>query len=552
LLEDAGRIDVAHDPFARGAALSAIFSDAGKRRERRRRRWRRVFIVVLVLFVAWCLLAWSSRLPVDAHHEFSRSQVATDSPIALALAASPAKPPGTSGILALPAPIDAFATRVAMVRAARRTLDLQYYIWNGDRTGLLLLDELRLAADRGVRVRLLVDDNGTAGMDATLQALDAHPNVEVRIFNPFVLRRFKSLGLLVDFDRLNRRMHNKSLTVDGLATIVGGRNIGDPYFDSDPHVAFVDLDVLAVGEVAGEVGQQFDKYWNSTYARSAVSILGPAPAEAATQLAARLADVKSSADAARFMQAVDNNAVVASLQRGKIRLDWVPVLLAYDPPSKVSGEAGAAQLLVTQLTATLGNPATQLDVISPYFVPGKQGLATFCAIAQRGVPVRIVTNSLAANDVVAVHSGYAKWRRRLLECGVTLYELKPTGEPQSTTDKGWKRPGNSSASLHGKVFAMDRARAFVGSFNLDPRSVTLNTEMGFVVDSPALAGRISTALDQRVAGGAYEVRLGKEGKLQWIERVGDSPSVYNDEPDASASRAWAAWLLSKLPIEHLL
>jgi putative cardiolipin synthase len=533
--------------------LSAIFSDAGKRRERRRRRWRRWIIFALLLAAAWCVLAWFSRLPNDTHHEVSRSIVSNDTPIGRGLAGMPPPPAGTSGIWALPAPIDAFATRVAMVRAATKTLDLQYYIWNGDMSGLLLLDELRLAADRGVRVRLLVDDNGTSGMDANLQALDAHPNVEVRIFNPFVLRRFKPIGLLVDFDRLNRRMHNKSLTVDGLATIVGGRNIGDPYFDSDPHVAFVDLDVLAVGKVAGEVGQQFDKYWNSTYARSAVSILGPAPADAATQLAARLSEAKTDPNAARFMQAVDNNAFVASLEKGELALDWVPVLLAYDPPSKASGEAGAAQLLVTQLSDTLGSPAKQLDVISPYFVPGKPGLEAFCAIAQRGVPVRIVTNSLAANDVVAVHSGYAKWRRGLLECGVQLYELKPAGDPGAPDeDKGWKRPGESSASLHGKVFAMDRTRAFVGSFNLDPRSVTLNTEMGFVIDSPALAGRITDALDQRVAAGAYEVRLGKGGKLQWIERVDGGQSVYNEEPDASASRAWAAWLLSKLPIEHLL
>jgi putative cardiolipin synthase len=533
--------------------LSAIFSDSGKRRERRRRRLRRWLVVALLLLAAWSVLAWFSRLPKDAHHAISRSAVSPDSPIGRGLAGLPPPPAGTSGIRALAAPIDAFATRVAMVRAATRTLDLQYYIWNGDMSGLLLLDELRLAADRGVRVRLLVDDNGISGMDANLQAIDAHPNVEVRLFNPFVLRRFKSMGLLVDFHRLNRRMHNKSLTADGLATIVGGRNIGDPYFDSDPDVAFVDLDVLAVGKVAGEVGQQFDKYWNSAYARSAVSILGTAPADAASQLKSRLAAAKEEPEAARFMQAVDGNALLVSLAQGTVAFDWVPVQLAYDPPSKASGEAGAAQLLVTQLTATLGNPRKQLDVISPYFVPGKQGVRSFCAIAHGGVPVRIVTNSLAANDVVAVHSGYAKWRRGLLECGVKLYELKPSGEPEQRDDKkGWKRPGESSASLHGKVFAMDRNRAFVGSFNLDPRSITLNTEMGFVMDSPALAGRISDALDQRVAAGAYEVRLGKDGGLEWVDRIDGREDVYYAEPGASAIRGWSVWLLSHLPIEHLL
>jgi putative cardiolipin synthase len=376
----------------------------------------------------------------------------------------------------------------------------------------------------------------------------------VRLFNPFVLRRFKPAGLLVDFNRLNRRMHNKSLTVDGVATIVGGRNIGDPYFDSDEHVAFVDLDVLAVGQVAADVGHEFDEYWNSRYAHSAASILAKPPVDAALQLEARLLKSKSQLAAARYMAAVDHNAFIANLEAGKLAFDWVPVQVAYDPPSKASGEAGAAQLLVTQLTNTMGKPRKQLDVISPYFVPGKLGTGTFCAIARSGVPVRIVTNSLAANDVVAVHSGYAKWRRGLLECGVQLFELKPSGEPeQRNASSGWKRSGESSASLHGKVFAMDRQRAFVGSFNLDPRSVTLNTEMGFVIESPALAGAISDALDQRVDAGAYQVRLRTDGKgLEWIEHVDGREVRYFDEPAASASRSWTAWILAHLPIDHLL
>jgi len=525
-----------------------------KRREKRRRRLRRLLALAGVMVATWCVLAWFSRLPADPQHAPSRSLVSKDTPIGRGLAAMPPPAPGRSGIWALPTPIDAFATRVAMVRAATRTVDLQYYIWKGDMTGQLLLDELRLAADRGVRVRLLVDDNGTSGMDADLAALDAHPNVEVRIFNPFVLRRFKPLGLLVDFNRLNRRMHNKSLTADGLASIVGGRNISDPYFDSDAETAFVDLDILAVGKAAGDVGREFDEYWNSRYARSAVSILGEAPPDALRQLAARLVEVKGQPEAARYMAAVDRNELIASLQEGKVAFDWVPVRVAYDPPSKASGEAGAAELLVTQITATMGNPRQQLDVISPYFVPGKSGTQTFCDIARGGAKLRVVTNSLAANDVVAVHSGYAKWRRGLLECGVKLYELKASGEEGASRSKGgWTRPGESSASLHGKVFAMDRQRAFVGSFNLDPRSVTLNTEMGFVIDSPALAGRISDALDKRVAAGAYEVRLRADGKgLEWIEQKDGRTLTYYDEPGATASQAWAAWFLSKLPIDHLL
>jgi putative cardiolipin synthase len=507
-----------------------------------------------VLVAAWCVLAWLARLPPDLDHRSSHGVPMPDTRIGRGVAALPSASPERSGVWPLSTAIDAFATRVLMVRAADRTLDLQYYIWNADMTGLLLLDEVRQAADRGVRVRLLVDDNGVAGMDAHLLALDAHPNVEVRLFNPFVLRKVRVLGAFVDFQRLNRRMHNKSMTADGLATIVGGRNLGDAYFDSDAHVAFVDLDVLAVGKIAGEVESQFDEYWNSDPARSIASILGPAPPQAAQQLAATLAAARAQPEAARYMDVVARTEVIRSLEQGSLAFDWVPVALAYDPPAKASGKARQSQLLVTQLSAMMGDPQRQLEVISPYFVPGKSGVKTFCDIAARGVRVRVVTNSLAANDVVAVHSGYAKWRAGLLACGVHLYELKATGAGDGPRKPGgWSRPGSSSASLHGKVFAMDKARAFVGSFNLDPRSVQINTEMGLVIDSPGLAGEISGALDRRLAADAYELRLGANGKdLQWIEQAGGRELVYNAEPGVSAGRGWAVWLLSHLPIEHLL
>ena len=519
-----------------------------------RKRARRTGILFAVLAAAWCLLAWAARLPPDRDHRVSHVVPAMDTRIGAGLAALPPAAPGLSGVWPLSTPIDAFATRVLMVRAADRTLDLQYYIWNADMTGLLLLDEVRQAADRGVHVRLLVDDNGAAGMDAHLLALDAHPNVEVRLFNPFVIRKIRALGFLVDFQRLNRRMHNKSMTADGLATIVGGRNIGDPYFDSDADVAFVDLDVLAVGKVAGDVDTEFDAYWNSQHARSIVSILGAAPADAAQQLASTLAALRSEPEAERYMHVVARNEVIHALEQGTLAFDWVPVALAYDPPAKASGKARQSQLLVTQLAALMGAPQRQLEVISPYFVPGKQGVKAFCDIAARGVKLRVVTNSLAANDVVAVHSGYAKWREGLLACGVQLYELKPTGVAEAPrAGGGWARPGSSSASLHGKVFAMDRGRAFVGSFNLDPRSIQINTEMGLVIDSPMLAGRISDALDRRLAAGAWEVRLRADGTgLQWLEQADGRTLIYNAEPQASAGRGWAVWLLSKLPIEHLL
>jgi putative cardiolipin synthase len=255
------------------------------------------------------------------------------------------------------------------------------------------------------------------------------------------------------------------------------------------------------------------------------------------------------------MHVVARNEVIHALEQGTLAFDWVPVQLAYDPPAKAAGQARQSQLLVTQLGAMMGHPKRQLEVISPYFVPGASGVKAFCGMAARGAKLRVVTNSLAANDVVAVHSGYAKWRTGLLACGVKLYELKPTGAGDEPRGPGsWVRPGSSSASLHGKVFSMDRTRAFVGSFNLDPRSITINTEMGLVIESPLLAGKISDTLDEKLATAAYEVRLRADGKgLRWLEHAGSGKTVvYDDEPAASSGRRWAVWLLSKLPIEHLL
>jgi putative cardiolipin synthase len=513
----------------------------------------RAGILLALLVMAWAALAIAARLPADTQHAVSTSQPSPDPRIGRAVAAIP-QPPGTSGIWGLPTPVDAFATRVLMVRAADRTLDLQYYIWNPDLSGTLLLGEVLQAAERGVHVRMLVDDDGTAGMDDYLRALDAHPNVEVRLFNPFAMRTAKRLGYLGDFTRLNRRMHNKSLTADGFATIVGGRNIGDRYFDSDPRIGFVDFDVLAVGPVAGQVGSQFDLYWNSEHARSAPSILGAATAADSQQLKATLASVNGAPEAQRYLRAVEQSEVLQRLVAGTLPFEWVPVTLIHDTPAKTSGKATDAQLLLTQLDSILGDPKRELEVISPYFVPGERGVQQLCAIAQRGVQLRIVTNSLAANDVVPVYAGFAKARAGLLGCGIRLYELKPAESTAAAPAKQplWTRPGSSKASLHGKIFAVDRSRAFVGSFNLDPRSVALNTEMGLVIDSPALAGAIAAEVDKRVSGAAYELRLRKDGAVEWLETVDGKTTHYDREPAASTGRRWEAKLISWLPIDDLL
>jgi cardiolipin synthase C len=475
--------------------------------------------------------------------------------------AAAAGPPGTSGVFPLTAPLDAFAARVLLMRAADRSLDVQYYIWHADITGVGLLQELRHAAERGVRVRLLLDDNGIAGLDPDLAALDAHPNIEVRLFNPFVQRGFKALGYLTDFGRLNHRMHNKSLTADTQATIVGGRNVGDVYYGADPDLEFVDVDVLAVGPVARDVSRAFDEYWNSASAFPAASIIAPPDAQAMGSLDQRIAVLKAAPQTRAYAEAVQRAAFVDHLLAGQLALEWVPARVFYDPPEKAEETVRDADLLLAQLMRATGGARRELDLVSPYFVPGEIGTAALVRLAGQGVRLRIVTNSLAATDVAAVHAGYAKRRKDLLRAGIRLYELKPDADAVGDVDKaaksgsggsGMSLTGSSGASLHGKTFAADRERIFVGSFNLDPRSTRLNTEMGLVIESPVLAGLHQSTLDRKLAASAYEVRLAADGELEWIEQTGAGELRYRSEPKAGLGRRFSVRILSWLPIEGLL
>ena len=429
-----------------------------------------------------------------------------------------------------------------LARAAERSLDVQYYIWHADTSGGLLAHELWQAAERVVRVRLLLDDNNTRGADEAIAALDAHPNIEVRLFNPYANRGFRLGELATDFARLNRRMHNKSFTADNQAAIVGGRNVGDEYFGADSPVEFADLDVLAVGAVVPEVSAAFDAYWNSESAYPAASLI-----DQAGQLRP-LERIEEQPGAARYLQAVRATPLVQMLLSGSLPLEWAAARVVQDDPAKVLHPPEKTELhLLPRLEKAMGKPLRELDLVSPYFVPTKDGAAALTALAESGVRVRVLTNSLAATDVSPVHAGYAKYREELLRAGVRLFELKPNVEDVKTKDKG-RGAGNSDASLHAKTFGVDRSRIFVGSFNFDPRSARLNTEMGIVVESQTLASRLSEALDRDMANVAYEVRLSSDGSLEWVER----DVRHTSEPGAGVlKRLWIGFL-SILPIEWLL
>ncbi|MYN14204.1 phospholipase D family protein [Pusillimonas sp. TS35] len=460
--------------------------------------------------------------------------------------------PGKSGIYSLADAHDAFATRVLLTRTAEKTLDVQSYIWHGDVTGTLMLEEVRTAADRGVRVRLLLDDNGTAGLDDELATLHSHPNIEVRLFNPFVVRSPKFIGYLTDFKRANRRMHNKSYTADNQATIIGGRNIGDEYFGAGS-VLFADLDVLAVGPVVDDVSRDFDLYWASESSYPVDLILPQAAASSLETLAKTGETMAASKAASEYTQAVIRSKFVAGLESGSLTFEWAETTMISDDPAKGLGKATRDSLLVSQLGDMLRMPQESVDLVSPYFVPTAAGVEYFADLVANGVRVRVLTNSLAATDVAAVHAGYAKRRKDLLEANIVLWEMRPVSGASGGSGSGGSAPfGSSGSSLHAKTFAVDGKRIFVGSFNFDPRSARFNTELGFIIESPKMAREIETSFDDAIPKSSYEVLLSDKGSVYWVERKDARIIRHDSEPETGLFKRSLVWLLSILPIEWML
>ncbi|WP_240989617.1 phospholipase D family protein [Salipiger mangrovisoli] len=505
-----------------------------------------VLVLVLITFVFGMkllfplpdreLVAAQHRLPPD-------TEGALGSVIVPLLAAHD----GQSGVQPLADGRDAFAARVLLARAAQVSIDAQYYIWQDDTTGLILLDELRAAAARGVRVRLLVDDNGIPGLDTLLAELDAMPSADVRIFNPFTLRDPKLVSYLFDFTRLNRRMHNKSMTVDGMATVVGGRNIGDIYFEYGEGTHYFDVDALAVGPIVEEVADSFDRYWNSASAYDAELLLDAAltPALAEAGKTARNSSLGNG-----YLKVVAESNLVSGLKGGALALEWGDAELLVDDPAKGLGKVPGAGKIVERLFELVDGVESNLDLVSAYFIPGERGTEALTALARKGVEVRVLTNALEATDVMPVHAAYMGYRKPLLEGGVTLYELRAMREEHVRRSLPEVLSGSASG-LHAKVFGMDGTRAFIGSFNLDPRSAQINTEMGLLIDSPSIAAAISEQLDTPTY--AYDVTLDDAGDLVWTNtpQVGP-PLVFHSEPNAGPVTRALTHVISWLPVEWML
>ena len=502
-------------------------------------------LLILLLMLAVIALLTHQKLPDNSRRSPSQSQAPQDdSPLVQHLQAQLAQHPQQSGIYPLRGGRDAFLARLALAENAKHTLDVQYYIWHDDISGRLLMQHLYRAAERGVRVRLLLDDNNTGGMDALLAALNAHPNIQVRLFNPFMQRGLRPLGYLSDFFRLNRRMHNKSFTADGIATIVGGRNIGDEYFGAGSGVMFADLDVLAAGPAAHDVSADFDRYWQSESVYPAENIIQTAPAAFSTA-------VSDDAETQNYVRDLAQSAFAQQLASGSLPLLWAKAQLFSDDPAKGLGKAKIADTVQAQIAPAMAAAQNELVIVSPYFVPTRHGKKLLGGMAQSGRKVTVLTNALSATDVAAVHAGYAKYRRPLLQDGVELLELKPDATVTVHEHGGLIR-GSSGASLHAKTFAVDGRQLFIGSFNMDPRSAQLNTEMGLMLDSPELAAELSHALKQNMAAHSYRVSLNADNTLQWQTEENGQTRTFASEPQSSAFKRFAVWFCSLLPIEWLL
>jgi putative cardiolipin synthase len=519
------------------------------------KRWAHRGIALYILFFCLSagLFAGCGTLPSLVNRTASTAIFNTgDTRLGRALEPVVAAHPGESGIYPLRDARDAFAARALLARAAERTLDLQYYIWREDLSGTLLFNAVRDAADRGVRVRLLLDDHGTYGVDETLAALDAHPNIEVRLFNPFRIRTPRALNYLFDFFRLNRRMHNKSFTADNQVTIIGGRNIGDEYFGATDGLLYVDLDVMAVGPIVTDMSRDFDRYWASGSSYPVSGFLPAGDSGEMTELSWTASLIAENPAAAAYVKALRKSPFVQQLVERRLPFEWAVTRIVSDDPAKGLGKAPPDGLLLDQLETLMGKLQVEMDLVAPYFVPGEEGTEDFVSWAEQGVKIRILTNALEATDAVpAVHAFYAKRRKALLEGGVRLYEMRrllPVVEPKRDRPSS----GSSPSSLHAKTFSVDREHVFVGSFHFDPRSADLNTELGFVIDSPVLATQIATAFDDRVALLAYEVRVSEDGELYWLEHGEDGWARHDTEPGTSFFRRAQVWFLSLLPIEWLL
>jgi len=449
------------------------------------------------------------------------------------VAPSIAAHPGESAFLMQSDGVDALAARIVGAFQAERTIDVQYYLIKADPIGLVFIEALLKAADRGVRVRVLIDDVFTAGYDEGMAALDEHPNVEIRIFNPVARGGSRFLNGLSEAGRVNRRMHNKTFIVDNQAAIIGGRNVAAEYFAGRKDRNFGDLDVTCFGPVVQDLSIMFDTYWNDRFA---------VPIDALVDLPDNLPEIQARLreqfKASR--KALDKTpyaeALVGSVwkleQVGEKEFDWAPYELVYDPPEKIRNKnLDPDDGILSPLRDAVNSAQESVMILTPYFVLRKPGMALMQQLIDRGIEVRVVTNSLASTNHSVVHSGYVPVRKKLVEMGVKLYEVRPDAQPAGVDRVADEE--DSSGTMHIKALIVDRKTFFLGSFNFDPRSAYINTESGVIIDSPELGAWAVDSVDEVLAERTYELKLTDRYQLRWHTLKDGEEVVYKKDPETS-------------------
>lgn len=456
--------------------------------------------------------------------------------------------PGESGFAIIRYGQPALAARIAVADLAEKSLDVQYYIWEADATGRILTERLVRAAERGVRVRVLVDDINLSGRDARIAALDAHPGIEIRIFNPFRRRGFRVLDFATDLARVNHRMHNKVMIMDNALSLVGGRNIGAHYFESHAVSNFRDLDIVGAGPIVRQTSNVFDRFWNGPWATPIAELVDRPYSDE---------DHRSAIEAVRREIEEDNYPVSIDTDAQSLmdRLDeifsdlvWAPGEIVWEDPANIFDDKSSGRMNEA-LHERLLSLEQELLIESAYFVPRDRGIEAARRLQQRGVRVRVLTNSLSANDVLAAHAGYSKYRKDLIRAGVELYELRPFPGP---VDKK-VISADSKAALHTKAIVFDREAVFIGSFNLDPRSANINTEAGIYVESLELARQVIEYMEEGVAPeNAFRVLLDDDDDLRWVIEKDGFRLDYEKDPNSRWYERWIAGLIRVLPVENQL
>ena len=514
----------------------------------------------VALLLVSALLASCGTMPPQSEQPSSNALgPAPDSPI-VRIARNSTPGPLLSGFRLMPQAYYSLDVRIELARRARYSLDVQYYLIQNDRSGRLLMRTQRDAALRGVRVRLLVDDLNTVGGDPMFHGLASFPNVEVRLFNPFccaresVVSRF--VASLMDFRRLNHRMHNKLFIADDAIAVMGGRNIADEYFARSASNNFVDMDVLVIGSVVPQLAAIFDTYWNSREAYPVDAVLGrPADGDEARNSFNHLVDdgEQMMSVTVQPMDILGHRPISAEFDSGHLELVWGKATAIADQPRKVmatSLEQARSMSVQMNIMDRVAESAREVVISSPYFVPGAEGVEAFTELRRRGVRVVILTNSLAANDVPVVHIGYARYRVPLLRMGVELYELSPSGVERNDLAMF---PTMSLGRLHAKAAVIDENMVYIGSMNLDPRSESVNTELGIVARCPELARDVTRVIDASRLQSSYKLRFAPDDQtLQWLLMGSQTEVLLSSEPEVTPFMEFRNMLLAPFVPEQLL